>query len=97
MDEFWWCASEAQSRHHLFTRCQVWAPQRRRLRKEIGKACEWKRPRTPSVRLQWEMKATGAVLEFLRTTRVGCVGAGRVPPEDRGEDSEGEEGGPGPP
>ena len=28
---------------------------------------------------------------------VGCVGAGRVPPEDRGEDESGEEGGPGPP
>jgi hypothetical protein len=34
---------------------------------------------------------------ILRTTRVGCVGVGRVPPEDRGEDSDGEEGGPGPP
>ena len=32
---------------------------------------------------------------FLRTTRAGCVGVGRVPPEDRGEDEEGEEGGPG--
>ena len=42
-------------------------------------------------------KATDAVLEFLRTTRVGCVGLGRVPPEDRGEEERGEEGGPGPP
>ena len=37
------------------------------------------------------------MLEFLRTTRVGCVGVGRVPPEDRGEEADGEEGGPGPP
>ena len=40
----------------------------------------------------------GRRADFLRTTRVGCVGgAERVPPEDRGEDEEGEEGGPGPP
>ena len=38
-----------------------------------------------------------AVLEFLRTTRVGCSGVERVPPEEEeGEGSEGEEGGPGP-
>ena len=42
-------------------------------------------------------RAANAVLEFLRTTKVGCVGVGRVPPEDRGEDESGEEGGPGPP
>jgi hypothetical protein len=40
----------------------------------------------------------GGGLEFLRTTRVGCIGTERVPPEEEeGEDSEGEEGGPGPP
>ena len=60
-------------------------------------ALRWKRPRAPSVRHLWEGKATVAVLEFLRTTRVGCVGTGRVPPEDVGEDSEGGEGGTGPP
>ena len=51
----------------------------------------WERPRAPSVRYLWEGKATDAVLEFLRTTRVGCVGLGRVPPEDRGEEESGEE------
>ena len=62
---------------------------------KIGKACEWKRPRTPSVRLRWEVKATEAVSELFRTTRVGCIGARRVPPENIGEDSKGEKGGPG--
>ena len=96
--ECWWCASgEPQSRHHLFTRCPAWRPQTRRLWKDIGKALRWKRPRAPSVRYLWEGKATDAVLEFLRTTRVGCRGLGRVPPEDRGEEVNGEEGGPGPP
>ena len=62
-----------------------------------GGACEWEHARTPSVRLLWDVRAAGAVLEFLRTTRVGCMGAGRVPPEDRVEETEGEDGGPGPP
>ena len=61
-----------------------------------GGGCKWKHPRTPSVRLLWDVRAAGAVLEFLRTTRVGCIGAERVPPEDRRAD-EGEEGGLGPP
>ena len=52
---------------------------------------------TPSVRLLWDAKAADAMLEFLRTTRVGCIRTERVPPEDMGEDIEGEEGGPGPP
>ena len=96
--DFWWCASgEPQSRHHLFTRCPAWRPQTRRLWKDIGEALRWKRPRAPSVRYLWEEKATDAVLEFLRTTRRGCRGLGRVSPEDRGEDESGEEGGPGPP
>ena len=96
--ECWWCASgELQSRHHLFTRCPAWRPQTRRLWKDVGEALEWDRPRAPSVRHLWKGKATNAVLEFLRTTRVGCVGIGRIPPEDREERSGEEEGGPGPP
>ena len=50
----------------------------------------------PISELLWEVRAVGAVLEFLRTTRVRCIGVGRVPPEDRGEETDGEEGGPGP-
>ena len=58
----------------------------------IGMACEWKRPRTPSVRLLWDGRATEAVLEFLCTTRVGWIGADRLPREEgEGEDSENEE------
>ena len=64
---------------------------------DIGEALGWKEPPAPSVRHLWEGKATDAVLEFLRTTRVRYVGLGRVPPEDRVEEESGEEGGPGPP
>ena len=53
--------------------------------------------RESSVRLLWDVRAARAVLEFLRTTRVGCTGVGRVPLEDRGEDTDVEEGGLGPP
>ena len=53
----WWCASgEPQSRHHLFTRCPAWRPQTRRLWKDIGKACEWERPRALSVRHLWDLR-----------------------------------------
>ena len=67
------------------------------MRKEIGKAFEWKSPCAPTVRLLRDGRATKAVLEFLCTTRVGCSGVEKVPPEeDEGEDSDGEEGGLGP-
>ena len=64
----------------------------------IGKAGEWKHRCNPSVRPLWGGWATEAVIEVLRTTRVGCVGTERVTSEEAdGEDSESEEGGPGPP
>ena len=45
-----WCArGEPESRHHLFTRCEAWREQRERLWKDVGEACEWEHPRTPSV------------------------------------------------
>ena len=45
----------------------------------------------------WDVRAADAVLEFLRTLRVGYIGAEKVLPEDRRKEMEGEEGGPGPP
>ena len=66
--------------------------------KEVGEALGWRRPRAPSVRFLWDGRSTEAVLKFLRSTRVGSIGAERVPPEEEeGEESEGEEGGPPPP
>ena len=41
-------------------------------------------------------RATETVLDFLRMTRVGCIGTEIEPPEEDGGESEGEEGGPGP-
>ena len=80
----------------------------------MGKACEWKHPRAPTVRLLFEDdRATPAVLDFLRDTRVGRVFTPAAL-EECGEDGleelelrpwegeggwneNGEEGGPGPP
>ena len=62
-----------------------------------------KRPRAPPVRWLWREKSTEAVLDFLGSTRVGCISARRAVPEevDRADlgnvGDEGEAGGPGPP
>ena len=40
--------------------------------KDIGKACQWKYLRAPSVRVLWKEKVTEAVLAFLQGTKVGC-------------------------
>ena len=103
-NECWWCScGKRQSRHHLFTDCRAWSPQIRRLWKRVGKECHWEHPRARSVRWLWKEEATGAVLEFLEDTRVGCrVSSGRAR-GDEGRDeeevpgSDNEEGGPGPP
>ena len=89
-----------QTRHHLSTGCRAWAPQIRTLWRDIGKAQGWRHPRAPSVRWLWGEKSTGAVLDFLGSTRVGCIRARRVVPEEAARavlGDEGEEGGPGPP
>ena len=63
--------------NHLFTECETWRPQIRRLRRRVGKDCGWKHPRAPAVRKLWREEATEAVLKFLRDTRVGCWTASR--------------------
>ena len=44
-----------------------------------------------------DVRAAGAVLEFLRSTSVGCIAMEKIPPEDRGGHTEGKEDGPLPP
>ena len=64
----------------------------------LGKAQGWRHPRAPSVRCLWREKSTGAVLDFLGSTRVGCIRARRVVPEEAARavsGDEGEGGGPG--
>ena len=96
-----WCGSgKRESRHHLFTECEAWRPQIRRLWRRVGKDCGWKHPRAPAVRKLWREEATEAVLEFLRDTRVGCWTASRRAErlaEEADQGDGGEDGGPGPP
>ena len=68
----WWCGSgERKSRHHLPVRCRAWSTQVKELWRSVGKACEWKHPRAPAVRLLFQdERATPVVLTFLRETRV---------------------------
>ena len=62
-------------------------------------------PKAPALRWLWKEEATGAFLDFLESTRVGCGASAemaRVRTDgDRGREdawsSEGSEGGPGPP
>ena len=85
---------------HLFVECRAWTAQRQRLWRRVGKDCGWEHPRAPAVRRLWDERATEAVLEFLKDTRVGfwtAAGTARRPAEDVGQGDEGEEGGPGPP
>ena len=72
-DECWWSnCGKRQPHHHLFTNCKAWTPQIRELWKRIGKDCRWEHPRAPALRWLWKKDATGAVLEFLGRTQVGC-------------------------
>ena len=89
-----------QTLRHLFTECRAWMPQIRRLWRDIGKAHGWKHPRAPLGKWLGKEKPTEVVLASLGSTRVGCISAGKTPPEEvRGADfgDEGEESGPGPP
>ena len=82
----------------MVSECKAWAPQRRRLWKDIGRAWEWKHPRAPAVRWLWDERATKAVTFFLESTRVGEVVDLRRLWEDKEEsESEVEEDGVDPP
>ena len=110
-DECWWCGSgERQTRLHLFTQCRRWTPEIRRLWQRVN--AESGSYRAPSVRRPFnEPQATEAVLDFLRTTRVGRLpglvmfgimeeesGTGlELWADSENPEEEGNEGGPGPP
>ena len=59
---------ERQSRNRRFFRRGRWAPESRKLWKNVGRACEWMHPRAPLV---WLLKTTPVVLAFLRGAKAG--------------------------
>ena len=84
-DRYWWRnTGERQSRFHPTARRPAWAGQARAMWRRIAQMCEWKTPRAPAVRLIDDVRATPAVLSFLRDTRVG-----RMVPLDLGMSGEG--------
>ena len=69
-----------------FVKCRAWATQIRELWRSVGGACEWKRPRAPSIRLLFQDKhATPAALAFLRDTKIGRMITLAPPEEEWGE------------
>ena len=67
-------AASASRAHHLFVRFRARATQIKELWRSVGKVCEWKHPRAPSVRLLFQdERATPAVLTFIREIKVGRV------------------------
>ena len=85
-------------------RCATWAGKSSVMWGPVAKLCKWERPRAPEVRLLFDdARAAPAVLSFLRDTRLGrMVSVASLRERWAGEgvreaDSEGEEGGPGPP
>jgi len=80
-----------RTRTSLFKNCDRWRPQQKimwaEIRKKRGKGKNWFAIRE----LFADERCTGAVLDFLRTTRVGVrVGPRELPPENRGERDEGD-------
>ena len=102
-----------ETRHHLLVKCRAWATPIEELWRSVGRDCEWKHPRAPTVRVLFqEERATPAVLAFLRDTKVGRMvtlthpegeeweGLEEIdlwPEEAEGQAANGDEGGPGPP
>ena len=68
--------------HAITSLCRAWAMQIRKLWRSVGKACEWKHPRAPAVRLLFQdERATPVVLAFLRGTKIGRM-VTLAPPEE---------------
>ena len=69
----WFCGTgERMSRFHLVARCRRRTGQQRVLWKRVERLCECDRPRARTVRLLFDdVRATPAMLSFLRDTRVG--------------------------
>ena len=70
-----WCQAPRETVHHLLFECRRWNTQRRTLYRALARA----RVQAPTAaedypegRLFGDLKATGALLEFLANTAIGC-------------------------
>jgi len=83
-----WCQYKTQTREHLLKHCRKWKMQQKTLWAEVRKATGRGKDRFTVRDLLADQRCTRAVLDFLRTTKVGSrVGPRAVPPKP-GEDGE---------
>jgi hypothetical protein len=67
----WWCASETQTRDHLFKECAEWRGQQKTLWREVRKETGRGKRRWKVRDLLADERCSRAVLDFLATTEVG--------------------------
>jgi ribonuclease HI len=67
----WWCASETQTRDHLFKECVEWRGQQKTLWAEVRKETGRGKRRWKVRELLADERCSRAVLDFLATTDVG--------------------------
>ena len=66
-----WCQYKTQTREHLFKNCDKWRPQQKIMWAEIRKKAGRGKNRFAIRELFADERCTGAILDFLRTTRWG--------------------------
>jgi hypothetical protein len=84
----WWCASEIQSRDHLFKECVEWKEQQKTLWAEVRKETGRWKSRWKVRDLLADERCTRAVLDFLSTTDVGRLVPAPVEEDAQSEASE---------
>jgi len=67
-----WCKYKVQTREHLFKHCERWKMQQKILWAEVRKETGRGKNRYKIRDLLADERCTRSVLDFLRTTRVGC-------------------------
>ena len=85
MAECGWCRYKTQTMEHLFKNCDRWKPQQEIMWAEIWKKTGRGKNRFTIRDLLADVQCTGAILDFLRTTKVGArMGPQELPPEPTG-------------
>jgi len=86
-----WCQYKTQTREHLFKNCDRWRPQQKIMWAEVRKKTGRGKNRFAIRELFADERCSGAIQDFLRTTKVGArVGPRELPPEPTGERAEGD-------
>ena len=82
------CQYKTQTREHLFKNCDKWKAQQKTMWAEIRKKTGRGKNRFTIRELFADERCTRAILDFLRTTKVGARVGPREPPPEPGEEEE---------